>query len=517
MKKLKFFVVCLMTAALTLSVLSGCKKTAQDASTDSIIRIDWMPQNDSPVDADSPIVKMYEEKFGVDLNFIYIDRSKETELLNIRIASGEIPDVMRKKDPIYRNFIAQKVISEIPEELIKKVAPTLYENTLKYSEENLWNAAKQDGKLYGMPVLNNSGRYHAVSIWRDDWLRNVGINKIPETISEAEEAFVKFVNNDPDRNGIKDTFAFSTNGINAILNAYGGEPLKDFWMMRDGKVMHSAVFPEMKDALALLNKWYNQGLIDPEFITGENKGQHFANTPVFWNGRIGYSLPGMAYHVSPPFVEGSLGSSNYNNFHQIQGDDASFTYGVPLIGPNGARGAEQWGVFSGDMVMLGRNVETNSEKMKKILEICEAINSDFDFYILCKFGRKGIDYSDDGTYISNLEPKQAHTLGLAQNGILYLGNNLEFVKRSELAAEREFAEKHGNVVKGYTNLIWGGLPSDAMYKSIVSSKVKENYYAFITGARPISEFDAFVDELNKAGLEQLTKEANEWYKERYGN
>ena len=518
MRKLGRYVAYLIVAALALSAISGCDKVGETVGdTGDVIRIDWMPQNDAPVDAESPIVKMYEEKFGVDLNFVYMDRNKETELLNIRIASGEIPDVMRKKDPIYRSFISQSIISEIPEDLIQQVAPTLYENTLKFGGENLWNAAKQDGKLYGMPVLNNNGRYHAVSIWRDDWLKKVGIDKIPETIDEAEQAFYKFVNDDPDGNGVKDTFAFSSTGINAVLNAFGGEPLKDFWLMRDGKVTHSAVFPEMKEALTLLNKWYKDGLIDPEFITGENKGQHFANTPVFWNGRIGYSLPGMPYHVSPPFVEGSKGSSNYNNFHQIQGSNASFAYGVPLVGPHGARGAEHWGVFSGEMVMMGKNVETGSEKMKKILEINEALNSDFDFYVLAKFGREGIDYTGNGTYVSYLEPKQSHSLGLAQNGILYLGNNLDFVKKTQLLEEKEFAEKHGNVVEGYTNLIWGGLPSDALYKNVVSSKIQENYYAFITGARPLSEFDAFIQELNNAGLEQLTKEANEWYKERYGD
>ena len=56
-----------------------------------------------------------------------------------------------------------------------------------------------------------------------------------------------------------------------------------------------------------------------------------------------------------------------------------------------------------------------------------------------------------------------------------------------------------------------------MYKSVVEQKIQENYYAFISGARDINEFDQFVTEPNSAGLEQLTKEANEWYDERYRN
>ena len=515
-KKIAFLTALMMLAGS----LAGCGDKAEKTTggdSGEVMTIDWMPQNDSPVDAESPVVKMLEEKFGVKFNFIYLDRNKEVELLNIRIAGGEIPDVMRRNDSIYRNFIEQGVISEIPEELVKETAPTVYESTKKYGGDNLWDVAKEDGKLYGLPLLNDNGRYHAVTIWRDDWLKKVGINKIPETVDEAEQAFYKFVSDDPDGNGQKDTYALSTNGISAILNAYGGHPLKYYWTERDGKIISSAILPEMKEGLIRLNKWYKDGLIDPEFITGENKGQHFASTVVFWNGRIGFSMPGMAYHVSPPFIEGSSGSVNWSSFHQIQGEDASYTWGTPLKGPEGKMGAEHWGVFSGDYFLMGKNVKTGSDKMKKILEINEVLNTDFDTFILARNGRKDIDYVDDGAYTSKLDAKQRQALGLNANGIVYMTNNLEFIEKSEVPEQRAFSEKYGNITKEYTNLVWGGLPSDSMYKSVVEQKIQENYYAFISGARDINEFDQFVTELNSAGLEQLTKEANEWYDERYRN
>ncbi len=519
-KKLALITALLLVAGSFAGCGGNSNQNSSETDSNGRIKIDWMSQNDSPVDADSPVIAMLEEKFNVDLNFIYLDRNQEDELLNIRIAGGEIPDVMRRSDTSYRNFINQGILSEIPEDLIKEIAPTVYECTTRYGGENLWDVAKEDGKLYGMPLLNDNGRYHAVTIWRDDWLSNVGIDKVPETLEEAEEAFYKFVNEDPDGNGQKDTYALSTNGITAVLNAYGGQPLSNphklYWTERDGEIIADAVLPEMKDALTKLNQWYQDGLIDPEFITGENKGQHFASTVVFWNGRIGFSMPGMAYHVSPPFIEGSTGSVNWSSFHQMQGEDASYTWGVPLTGPTGKRGADHWGVFAGDYFVMGKNVETGSDKMKKILEINETLNSDFDTFILARNGRKDIDYIDDGAYTPKIEAKERQALGLNANGIVYMTNNLEFIERGEIPAQREFSEKYGNIVEDYSTKVWGGLPSDATYKSVVEQSIQENYYAFITGARPVSEFDQFVEELYAAGLEQLTKEANEWYDARYG-
>ena len=511
-------VMAMVLAAALIFTIAGCgNEKNEQKDNGGKITIDWVPQNDSPVDADSPVIALLEEKFGVDFNFIYMDRNQESELLNVRIAGGEIPDVVQVKDTVYRSYAKQGVLSELPEDTIKQKAPQFYDQMKQYAGEDIWDVVKCSGKLYGMPTLNDTGRYHFVPIWRDDWLRAVGIDKIPETVEEAEVAFYKFVNDDPDGNGKKDTYAMSSHGINAIFNAYGAHPLKYYWTEQDGKIVQSAVLPEMKEALRLLNRYYKDGLIDPEFITGENKGQYWANTPPFINGMIGFSLPGMYYHISATQQDKESATSFWGSFHQLQGENASYVPGKLLKGPEGKFGAERWGVFSGDIVALGKNVGSNSEKLNKILEIQEAINSDFDTYLLARYGRENVDYEVvDGIYETKIDdPKKRQALGLNANGLIRSMSNLEFVKNCDNPEQRRFAEEYANTTDNYSTLVWGGLESDGIYKAIVEQKIQENYYAFITGARSIDEFDQFVEELNKAGLEQLTKEANEWYNERY--
>lgn len=493
------------------------------AAEDKVYTIDWLPQNDAPVDENSPVIKELMEGFpNVKINFIYLDRSKEAELLNLRIASGDIPDVMRiTSDDRYRQYIQQGILAELPEETLKKNAPKLYELVKTNGGASVWDWVKENGKLYSIPSLNPDGRYNFVPIWRDDWLTNVGINKIPETLKEAEDAFYKFVNDDPDQNGKKDTYALSDKGFSTIFGAYGGIPFFSkggggsfTWSLKDGKPIATAVMPEMKEALTLLNKWYKDGLIDPEFISEENKGQYWGYSVTFWNGRIGFSTPGQYYHMYLPLFEGDPGSGFYQNFKKIQ-TNGTYAEGKPLTGPTGKVGTESWGTYTSNYIVMGKNVTKEPGKMEKILEIHEKVSTDFDTFVLSRYGQKGVHFDIlNGNYtaigVAAQGPEQLGKLGLAIDGIGYVAsNNFDFYAKV-LPVTYGYADKVGKTA-GYTNIVWGGLPSAAQYKADVEKKIKESIILFISGERDISEFDKYVDELNKAGLEQLTKEANDWY------
>lgn len=118
----------IITAAIAALLLAGgCSGGTKKTDTDGSVVIDWVGQCDSPVDSKSDIIAELEQKHGVKFNFIYLDRSKMDELMNIRIASGEIPDVFSvTSDSRYRELIDQGVLSEIPEDKLKSTAPELY-------------------------------------------------------------------------------------------------------------------------------------------------------------------------------------------------------------------------------------------------------------------------------------------------------------------------------------------------------------------------------------------------------
>ncbi|OHE58435.1 MAG: hypothetical protein A2Z99_08450 [Treponema sp. GWB1_62_6] len=492
---------------------------APAAAASGPITINWMPQNDAPVDPNSPVVLELEKQLGVKLNFVYLDRSKETELLNLRIVSNDIPDVMKLTESRFRAYIDQGVLASIPEALVKEKAPKLYALISRDGGTKAWEYPKNGGNLYGIPILNPNGAYNFVPIWRDDWLKKVGVAKIPATLAEAEAAFYKFANEDPDGNGAKDTYALSNTGFSVVFGAYGGLPyfskgggLGFTWSVVNGKVTATATMPEMKEALTLLNKWYKDGLIDPEFISEESKGQYWGNSVTFWNGKIGFSCPGLSYHVNKPYFDGDIGSVNYPNFTKLQ-PAGSYDFGKPLVGPAGKSGTEKWSTYPGTYLTFGRQVAKDPAKMAKILEVLERTATDEAIYMLSRGGIKGLTYdiTAAGAMVQLKPNAEAASFGVGNNGIGFMNEtNFDLTKKFD-PYRYGFADKVGKTGDNYTNAAWAGLESDAKYKAVVEKKIRENYMLFVIGERKLSEFDDFVADLNKAGLQQLTTEANAWY------
>lgn len=537
MKKFLKTTAVLLTLVMTISVFAGCtvsKDTSSDSTasktstaTDSTapaedskpMTITVKPQNDGAQDPNSSVTKAINEKFNVNIEYIYIDRTKESELLPIRIASGEIPDVMVLNDICLPMLHEQGALTNVPIEMVKRVMPIFYKQTTQNAGgDHVWDMYSEDkDNLYALPSLSAGSRYGMVPIWRDDWLANVGITKIPETMEEAEDAFYKFVKNDPDKNGEPDTYAMSQRGMWAVFGAYGGFPYFFFWKKADDGVVFNAIDPLMKDCVEKLAKYYKDGLIDPEFITGENKGQYYYFSPPFWNGKIGFTTGGMWNHVEPPLFEGHEGSFNYQQFKELQGENATYKEGKPLTGPGGM-GIFKWTLLTGYGVGFGKQVANDPKKMEKVMSMLEAYNSTEEIFQLFYGGIKGETYYLDYGVIKFPEELQKNqtkqrSYAIGGNGMGLICNNFDLYYKYTLRAEQ--AEYANRVAKfcttNWENQVIGALPSSGQYKAVIEKKVEEAYSLFITGKKNLSEWDSFVEDLKKSGLDQLTIEANEWY------
>ncbi len=529
MRKIQKSFALLIVLLMCISCIAGCTggTTSGDTGTaagtsaapaEKTISFTVKPQNDGPQDPNSPVTKLIEEKFNVKIEYVYLDRVKETELLNLRLASGDIPDVMLLNDvnlPILRE---QGALANIPLAKVKSVMPVFYDLTTKNAAgAKVWDMYSEDAdNLFALPSLSVGAKYSLVPIWRDDWLKNVGINKIPETMEEAEEAFYRFVRNDPDQNGKDDTYAFSQRGMWGVFGAYGGFPYFFFWKTVDDGIVFDATRLQMKEAVVKLAQYYEDGLIDPEFITGENKGQSYYNSPPFWNGTIGYTVAGTWGTACPPLYEGHLGSTNYQSFKSMQGEDATYAEGKPLEGPGGM-GLFKWTLLTGYGVGFGKQVSGDPAKMEKIMSILEAYNSDEETYLLITGGIKGETYYLDYgciRYPEELQKNQekGRAYAYAANGMGILCNNFDMYNKYNMRQEViDYNDRVAAYTFNWENALIGALPSSGEYKATVEKKVEEAFQLFITGKKNMDEWDSFVADLDQSGLNVLTKEANDWY------
>ncbi|PYI56628.1 extracellular solute-binding protein [Paenibacillus flagellatus] len=488
---------------------------ASDATApkaDKKYKVSWVTGQSTPVEPGAKMIKYWNEKLNVELDVWNIESKSYAEMMNLKFASGEIPDRMVVRGfASLQKYVDQDILAEIPLEMLKKYAPNVYAKTEK-EFPNAFNYAKVEGKIYGIPQLVFYDRFRAPVVWRGDWLKNVGIAKTPETLDEFEQALYKIANEDPDKNGKKDTYGLSKSSIDVIYGAYGYNPT--MWTKKGDALVYGAVQPEMKDALKLLNKWYKDGVVDPEFITGENTGGYALLSHAFINGRIGVSSLGRYYHWKPILFEGDGNSHNYLEVKKLNPQAAdALVHGLPPKGPTGKMGAPQGSMLSGNFISFGKPLEKEPDKLAKVLQMIDTISaSSYENYVTAMLGMKGEDWDYNAQNVPTFK-KAITSQDLEKMGA---NNVIESLELPEFSAQRnapnaKWAADAGYDKGGIRNELLTALPSQAKFQAELQKLQDQAYISIITGDKPLEYFDEFVKKWKSGGGEQMEKEANEWY------
>ncbi|WP_020618719.1 extracellular solute-binding protein [Paenibacillus daejeonensis] len=203
----------------------------------------------------------YENKFVVEA-------SKMSEKINLAIASNDLPDVLLVGAEQLQKMIKNDQLADLSSVYDSYASDELKRN-LEYQDRVSFAPAEMDGKLYGIPAPKDYGNSIPVMYIRQDWLDELGLEP-PQTMDELTAVAKAFVENDPDQNGQKDTYAISlesglnTLAMDAIAAAYGAYP---GIMVEDesGNIVYGSTQPQMKEALGKMQELYALGAFDPEF------------------------------------------------------------------------------------------------------------------------------------------------------------------------------------------------------------------------------------------------------------
>ncbi|MDQ8738774.1 extracellular solute-binding protein [Paenibacillus sp. LHD-38] len=470
------------------------------------------------VKSDSPGVTAVKEKFGVDVEFVPTTGDSYQEKLNLMIASGDIPDWMKEPKPAeYEKYIQQGVAAEIPQELIEKYMPKYMEWIKRFiDKDDPFKYVKRDGKIYGLPGVWDLGIDGLQLGFRQDWLNKAGIAKIPETIEEMEAALTKFRNDDPDGNGKKDTYgitgtAESLSGMfSSVFGAYDAFP--GIFREKEGKVVRGEIEPGAKQALEVLNRWYKNELIDPEFVV--NKGNNFEDKML--TGKAG---AGEFYWWV--FIPGSAflgGETWYDKLHKDNADFNWLTTGG-VKGPEGKFGISQSPAGSGTGLMFGKQLEKDQDKLAKYLQIFEATQFDPEIYELLNFGVKGTHWNlNDKGIVEHIKPyddqKEKDKLGIA-GGYSMAGSFNDYDFQTSYTSDKSLRQLAKDTrAKGtqiYDILSAYQKPVLNEYQDRLTQFTLQNYIDFITGRKPLSEFDKYVEEWKKMGGDKVMQEAEQLY------
>ena len=472
--------------------------------------------NVGPIDNDPPVVKLINEKYGVNFEMVYIEESSRTDQLNLLATNDELPDVIYGGNT--QLLYEQGMIGTWTEEFFREHCPRIAAMIDEYAP-GAWSLVKFDGEMYTIPGVRWANTIPDVVAWNGGWLEKLGVTEIPDTLEGMEELFYRIAKEDPDGNGQADTYGLSQSGMRTIFGAFGFE--RDMWL-DDGKdgVIYGDIMPQAKECLALLAKWYKDGVLDPEFITGENQGGSWSLTHAFINQRIGMTSHGNFYHwtdTTPLGIEyrGTIAAAIAQTENPVH-----VVFSAPPKGPHGDQATRGYSPIVTRNTFNVKLVEDEA-KFARLLEIIDDIMMDVENCKLISCGIEGLSYNmvDAGNGLQVIQYTPEFNTSAARGAIGADGwfnfNNfcIDFQKltnaQNALFAETYLADYQDMVIEPKAI---GTLPSNSLYSTECSKILNEGYIAIITGEKPIDYFDEMVAAWNAAGGKVLTEEANAFYK-----
>jgi putative aldouronate transport system substrate-binding protein len=468
---------------------------------------------------DGYYMNVLKNKFDFDADFYTASPDTSKEKLNLAIASGDIPDWWKGLSfQEYDKLISQDVVAEIKLEDLEQYTPKYLAFITKILGDDPFKYLRRDGKIYGLPGLWDLGPTGKVVGFREDWLKKVGVTNTPETLEEMEAALTKFRNDDPDGNGKKDTYgltgtASDTNGLfDYVFGAFGVYP--GAFTEENGKIVRGEILPGAKEALTVLSRWYENELIDPEFIV--NKGSNVQDKMV--QEKAG-AVSDYWFGLAPDGV--FCCNDIYAALHK-KNPNASFALIPGPKGPDGKLGMVQGNALFGVDIMFGKQLEEDHDKMIKYLQVFEFTSFEIDAKIASTYGEEGKTFKKtaggDYEFIPPFDDqKERWKYGFDGAYSMPGGWNDDF--NEELIA---FNTKDKSLIPVRNNLINMGKgkydilgPIDKPifndYRERLDKLAMQTYLDIITGKKPVSEFDNFVAEWNKIGGDKVMEEAQQAY------
>ena len=350
MKKLIFLFLVLVLIS-GISACGGSDEPEVDESGKSIIRIFMNGGNEYDGRKKDSVWLKIEEEANVSLRIEGATHNSDYyQTLNPMINTGDIPDVIftvpSSSGKAYNNWIEQDLFWNIDELLAEKPGEYPYIEALLGSEQYK-NITYGENAHTMIPYITSNSGWGIY--YRTDWLINVGyteldtdgnkIAKTPKTIEEFQEVLKLFTENDPDKNGKKDTYGISPFGetfyLNPLYHAFGVTP--DYDLDSDNKASYMYLQPEFKNFLSWFNKMYENGYVDPQFATNKDN----ADREKFYKGQVGILITNAETHVS--WVANAFESAN--GVGNLTFGDAPI--GTKNLGKEGAQGFSDWGGWWG--------------------------------------------------------------------------------------------------------------------------------------------------------------------------
>ena len=216
-------------------------------------------------------VQKMEEITNVHIDYIHPTIGQEKELFSVLLSSGDLPDMMYLSNGVeYPGGIVTGISDGMflnINELVNQYAPN-FSKWRQYDEVHQKETISDDGLILGFPMMNDipEGANLGMCV-RQDYLDKLGM-EAPHTLDEVHEVLSAAKN----ELGLASPLLLTSNGVfmdSALLSAYG---VGREWYQNDGTVLFGPMQNGYREYLEMMNQWYSEGLIDPNFVSNAFTG-----------------------------------------------------------------------------------------------------------------------------------------------------------------------------------------------------------------------------------------------------
>ncbi len=464
-----------------------------------------------PKAAEKPVLKFLHPETSFDINgdaslkvlceatgyTIKYDTFAGLDKLNLLMSSGDMDYdfvhmlYMGGEDSksVYASYAKRGQLLQLDELLPK------YPNITKRPALD-WEPVKVDGKIYALPTTGTIYP-EQTNFYRKDWLDALG-KQVPTTRDELYDLLKLVKEKDPGKLGdMLVPFGAAAGFKNNLSTTFGFlYPIENV----GGTIVDHRILPEYKEYLSFMSRLYQEKLLDQDYpvIAGGDANKKIVAGQVFYHS--GWTDPVRDFHIAMD-KEGKT--------------SARIKAGPPLKSPDGALRAANHAGFQ-DYGFIPKS-------SKNAAAVLDFVNTELDektFEFIVN-GVEGQDYTVKDGMRFPINPRfndmrgNLYAYNVAVNGeayyplwIMRTRKQIEYwdVFADIIANCAEYASYH-DVTK-----FAPALPKTAQVRKIIDDYITQETIKFIAGARPLAEFDKYVEEVKSKGIGEVVDEMNNWYK-----
>ncbi|SMG19034.1 extracellular solute-binding protein [Paenibacillus aquistagni] len=477
----------LLALLLSLSMF-GCSSDGSSSSgkgKNSGLRM-LMPY--SRFDPNKDFMASYiQEKTGVQVNYEMLPAENFDEKLNLLVANKEPIDIMKLSSGQFYQLASSGALEPL-DELIDEHGDYI-KSAIK---DSTWGSATIDGKIYAIPEAGSGASAGEALVVRQDWMDELGLEapKNPEELYTVLKT-IKEKKQIVPLTGAKDSI------YGDIASAFG---IVNDWEDQNGKLVHKAEHPRMKEFLSYMNRLYEEGLIDQEMpintaakaIEKFTSGKAAMYKLAWWNSTntvnsLKQNFPDAKLSVIP-YLQDADGKASV-------GINTGITWFIAI--PKASKHKEE--------AMKLLNAKLAPDVFKGLAIGDEGVHhelKDGKYYpILPKFNE---DLTNGSSYMTGTDEHKYPEYWQARV-------RKEPILQSYFEAFQKEAE--GHLVIDPMSL---APPIDAVNKNKLKlmKLLDDNVLKFITGAEPVANYDQVLEQWYAEGGKDMVKQANDWYTNR---